>query len=275
MKKSILVTVVLMAVSGILNGENLVSNGDAENSTKGWDNDIKIVTDAPHSGSSCFLKDVSKWAMLNDFIPIDYNNKYKFSGWFKSKKGDKQTLYISIIPFDENKKQIKVEEVYPLKGSETKLVSSCKPSDTILKIEDGSNWKFDPLVYLVAFKVDSSGKYRDLPNKNITKAKVISIEKKKKYYLVKLDKPCGITASRGTKIREHIIGPTYIHPTYKQNFASKNWVEVSGTLQGEAPVAKRKLSIASSFWPGTKFIKIGFVYKDKLYFDDIKFEIVK
>lgn len=272
--KKILICGICLAVSLMVSGSdaNLIVNEDAENGKGKWGEPLEIASENPHSGAKCFMKAPSKQVGMNEFIEIDSSKKYDFSGWFKAGDDQNGSLYIALIPFDKNKNKINGEEVFPLKGTETELVERCVAGDTELKIKDGSKWKIDPVVHTVAFEIDGSGKYEDLPNKKIANGRVISVEKDNDVWIATLDKPCGLEFQKGTKIRQHIYGPYYVNPLYVANFNSKEWIGLSCSLQGIEPVLNRKVYPMKAFWPGTKYIKLAIVYPGKLYFDDITFK---
>lgn len=161
------------------NGTNLIKNGDAEaGKTSGWDGFASIVP-KPRNGSNAFLLKRSEKAFSDGFIPLNPNAKYKISGFFMAEKTPTKA-YIGFDCFDANGQRIRSMEITPIPKSETELVEDAKKGDTILKIKDGSAWKFEkwtPPYGVVAFEVDNSGAYRDLPNRKITRKGITSITK--------------------------------------------------------------------------------------------------
>jgi hypothetical protein len=261
----------VFAFSLAVGAQNLVKNGDAEAGRDNWQIDqVQICTDKPHSGKNCF-KTLGIINISSEFIPVDAAKTYKLSGWFKSVDDKNINLYLGLVPFDENKKQIQCIEVNAISGTETELVEACKAGDTVLKIKDGKNWSSAETVR-IAFNVDASGECKDIPNRNIAIPAIVKIEQKENYWEVNLKKNCEKAYPAGTKVRLHMHGGNYIYPEYSVNFNSKEWQELLGVIKGTAKIGQSN----SEFWNATKYVKIiilsvnGFVY-----FDDIKFEEVK
>lgn len=278
MKKSNLVLLLAFSLCPLLPAdENLLKNGDAETGIENWaPEEVQVCAENPHSGKNCF-KTVKSAVLNSSFISIDPAKKYKISGWFKSANDKKTYLYLGFVPFDANCIQIKSEEVTVVPGTETELMETCKPEDTVFKIKDGSKWKAEVLegkmpLNMIAFFTDNSEEYKDLPNRDISPG-IMKLENKNDYWEVTLEKPygnCFKVYPAGTKIREHKAGATYGYTILETKFNSPEWKEFSAVIEGTAPNGFS----GKKFWHGTKFIKIVIMSLGggPVYFDDIRFE---
>jgi hypothetical protein len=265
MLKSLVLGVSLLPF--VLGAQNLVKNGDAEAGMGGWDA-VQVVTDNPHSGKSCF-KTVATNAVNSEIIPVDASKKYKLAGWVKS-ADDKSTLVIlGLMPLDANKIPIECCQVNVVPDTETELAEACKAEDTIIKVKDASKWKLCQLD-TIAFDVDNSGEYKDLPNRNTSAGIVAKSENKNNVWELTLNKPCGKAYPAGTKVRDHRYGGTYTYPIVVSNFNSKEWKDISSEISGVSKFGRPD----NQFWAGTKFVKVIVLSLSggMIYFDDIKFE---
>ncbi|MFC1461116.1 hypothetical protein ACFLQR_01180 [Verrucomicrobiota bacterium] len=83
----------------------------------------------------------------------------------------------------------------------------------IIQIADGSKWKSSRNAY-IAFEVDDSGSYADLPNRKLsTYAGIAQVEDRGDYWEIYLKRKCNQDYPAGTKVREHIVrGSLYLPP---------------------------------------------------------------
>jgi hypothetical protein len=249
--------------------QNLVKNGDAEAGLENWDKiQVQLVSENPHSGKNCF-KTISNNTFSADLIPVNNATIYNISGWFKSADDKKTNVYLGFMPFTEDKKQIECVNINPVVGTETELVQECISEDTVLKVKDAGKWQIQP-ISKIAFNVDTSGEYKDLPNFNIYKGKILGAENKGTHWELKLEKPCGNSFPAKTKIREHRDGSTYIYAVNKLNFNTQTWQEFTGATRDYANFGNE----AGKFWKGTKYVRIIILTLNggNVYFDDIKLE---
>lgn len=269
-----MVLCLLLAVSlGITaKAQNLVKNGDAENGLENWDKaQVQLATENPHSGKNCF-KMLLNTVSSNELIPVNTDTIYKISAFFKSADDKKTILYLGFMPFTEEKRLIEVLNINPEPGTETELVEECISEDKILKVKDAGKWQAQPL-FKIAFNVDPSGDYKDLPNFNISPGNIISTENKGHYWEVKLDKPCANSFPAKNKIRLHKGGGTYIYALVKDGYSSQTWQELSATVRDYANFG----ASTGKFWKGTKYVKIVILARSGglFYFDDVKLEEMK
>ena len=250
--------------------ENLIKNGDAETGNiTNWSKTVKLSEGSPHGGNYCFKVLNQKSPRSSQLIPIEEGKTYTLTGWFKSTGAIKSKIYFGYAPYDENKQPISAFHVTVYPKSETTLVEACKKGDRILKIKNGKGWK----VYKygrVAFEVDGSGKYSDLPNRNLSPYGIKEVVAKEDFWEVHLARPCGKEYPEGTLVREHIGGSGYI---YKVSSGKKGvpdeWTKYTGIIK---EWSKHGCS-GTKWWAGTKYVKILVLARPKkdaeLLFDDI------
>ncbi|QSH41293.1 hypothetical protein P0136_08785 [Lentisphaerota bacterium ZTH] len=207
-------------------------------------------------------------------FPVNPNQEYELSGKFKSVGNHKGKLYFGLVCLDQTQRRIAPVNVYNIPGTETVLAAPCKKGDKVIKVKDASNWKQHKLAS-IAFDVDTSGQFSDLPNYNVTAHGIDKIEKKGDAWEITLQRPCNFAYPAGTKIREHRVGSSYM-------YCGANGVTMSGAWQ-EFKVKVRGImtsgSSAGQFWPGTKYVKVVVIANSKgdkdsaILIDDIEFEL--
>lgn len=256
----------------VLGAQNLVKNGDAEADLDNWNKtQVQLVTENPHSGKNCF-RTLATDAQSTELIPVDTSRKYKISGCFKSADDKKTYLYLGLVPFDADKKQVSSSFVTAVAASESELAEACKAEDAVIKVKDASKWKINDKYSHIAFETDNSGAFKDLPNPKLT-SPIVKVENKGNSWEVTLEKPCGKAYPANTAIRLQRDAATYMYPVISLNFQAPEWKEFSADVKGEAMSG----SPANQFWAKTKYVKIVVLALQggMLYFDDLKFEEVK
>jgi hypothetical protein len=187
----------------------------------------------------------------SEWITVDPIKRYTLTGWFKSVGKEPSNLYFGYMCFDADKRLIAPEHVSVVGATETTLYEDCKKEDTLLKVAHAFKWKEDPHA-CIAFEVDDSGKYADLPNRNLSGFGIIKLEEKDGYWEVRLNEPCGRAYPAGTKVREHFAGPAYLYCAASAQSVPAEWTQYSGSVTG--------LSVAGAgnarWWQGTKYAKL-------------------
>jgi hypothetical protein len=186
-----------------------------------------------------------------EWMTVDPVKRYTLSGWFKSVGKEPSNLYFGYACFDADKKLIAPEHVGVVGASETTLCEACKKEDTLLKVAHAFKWKEDPHA-CVAFEVDDSGKYTDLPNRNISHLGILKIEEKDGYWEICLNEPCGRSYPAGTKVREHSSGAAYLYCAASAQAVPMEWTQYSGTVMGMSDAGTG----SSRWWHGTKYAKL-------------------
>jgi hypothetical protein len=258
------------------NGTNLIKNGDAEaGQTSGWKGFASTVPKA-NNGSNAFLLKNHKTAFSDGLIPLDPKAKYNLSGFFMAENAP-TTAYIGFDCFDANRQRIRSPMVTPIPGTETELVEDAKKGDTVLKIKDGSAWKFEkwtPHYGVVAFEVDTSGAYSDLPNRKITPRGFSGISKADGHWEVKLKRPMRENYPAGTAVRQQREAGAFCWVSHRG--VKDKWVEIKGHKSGVSVGGQKK----DMFWPGTRYIRVAILnlnYSKKVspnaLVDDVVLEI--
>ena len=261
--------------NGTLNGTGqLVDNGDAETgSTYNWVSWTGVNDTYYHSGSYSFYRTNAATVYTNEFIPIDITKTYNISGWFWSNgTAGNSHLYFGFIPYDKNFVQISNWDVNVVLNSQTTLYEDLDASNTTAKIVNGGSWTSGLSYLRMMFNVDDTGNYRDLPNRNRTTNGVQSVSNQGAYWLVTFYGAAGVSAPKGTKVREHTSGSTYMYDGASNVYVpNTSWTQYSGTVKGENLYGPG----IGKWWPGTKYAIIHMLANQaqsgdyKLFADDI------
>ncbi len=228
-----------------------IINGDAELGTLtnfGFDG---VTTDS-YQGNYAFYEIGNKWLYTTDLIPVDNTSEYILSGMFKSNgTGGQSRLYFGFVGYDQNKQSIGAANVNTVGGTHTELYEDIKSTDKIVKIKNCTNW------YVlnhgrIAFNVDDSGNYADLPNRDLGNGNITRVQNMGDYCEIEFGTTVGKTYSAGTKIRMHTSGGD-IYTASSGSLIPFSWTQKSGTIKGEALYSTNN----NKFWHGTKFVKFS------------------
>ena len=105
----------------------------------------------------------------------------------------------------------------------------------------------------VAFDIDRTGAFKDLPNRNLSAGGIISIRKKGAIYEVTFNAPVGLNRPAGTAVRQHENAPPYIYLGAAGAQIQKDWKEFSGTIGKEL---KFGVNPGNRWWRGTRSVKL-------------------
>ena len=232
---------------------NLIKNGNAESGNNAnWSKTVRMSSGSQHGGKYCFKRAGFIKVFSSQLIPVQQSKIYTLSGWFRSIGKIKSKIYFGYVPYDADKQQIFPRHVGVIPETETTLVEACKPEDKILKIKDGRKWKKLKFA-CVAFEVDNSGKYKDLPNRNVTQLGIKKISRGKGFWEVHLNKACGKAYPADTPVREHNSGGTYIYNAANNRIVPEKWTQYTNAINGWW--AKSGIS-SEKWWAGTKYVRI-------------------
>ena len=258
-------------------GENLLKNGGAETGdSAGWI-EFPSVSATAKEGSKAFVCKSGGRVLSEELIPINPELRYKLSGFFNS-EGAEAKMCLGFVSYDADEKEITSQQITPIIGTETKLREAASKGDTVLKIENGQQWVFDtkwtPDWGFVAFDVDDSGAYSDLPNRNLSGAGLKSIRQVGGQWEVELAKPLTADFVAGTKVRQHRAQGACLWLEPQQ--VGSSWKEIKGRIAGVSEGVRQP----GKFWPGTKFIKVIIVVdtpdlKDPILVDEVAFTQVE
>jgi len=228
----------------------------------------------PEDGNALILK--GKGIIYSkEMINIEPAKKYRLSGFFKAASWAKNSgFYLGVQPYMENCLPLEPRNVNIVKGTETELAAACEAGDKVIKIKNGTAWKVSPYAY-IAFNADTSGKYTDLPNLEVTpQGGIDKVEKHDDLYEVTLKTPCDKAFPAGTKVRVHFDGPTFMYAAANYVTPGTEWKEFKGVISGELGLGIQ----TNSWWKGTRKAKIIILVigaDQELMFKDIKIEEVK
>jgi prepilin-type N-terminal cleavage/methylation domain-containing protein len=195
----------------------------------------------------------------NDYTYVDANKTYRISGKFRSAGLTQSIMYYGFVEYDANFVHIHPSDVSTVVNSETVLTRSVNSSDTIIEFADSWNtcsvWWAAPFFSqyaTVAFNIDDSGQFNDLPNRNQTqKDGFISIVDNGSTCTLTLRSAANNTYPIGTKIRAHYPGSTFNYIAAAGVTVPNVWTDFSGIIQWTS----MKWIDYSTFRRGTKFIR--------------------
>ncbi len=198
-----------------------------------------------------------------EFIKIDPECGYKFSGRLVGNEGGKATVGLSF--FDISKRKIYPSQVNAVANTETELVNPVKRGDTVVIVKDASKWRNPQQAAIIAFnaKKDCS----DLPNAFVSYY-IKSIQKTDAGYAITMSRPVAGNYKAGTLVRQHHDGGWNNLGIAPQN------ITAGGTpLKGEA---KRALNsgLWNRVWPGAAYAKVYIIASKKAALKDMKLEEV-
>jgi len=241
--------------TGNLSSIELVRNGNAETGdTSNWNFD-GVDSNDYHSGAYSFYEQGAKTVTSGDFIPVNLNREYNLEGWFKSNgTGGESKLYFGYIPYDENKVRIANEHVHVILGTETTLYEACNSEDKIVKIVDGTNWYYTITHEFMAFDIDDSGNYNDLPNRELSNVNIINLTDQGDYWEVEFNTNVGKTYPLGTKVRMHASGGSYMYVAAGGVLVPTSWTQYvdSSGVKGESLYGTGY----DMWWRGTRYARI-------------------
>lgn len=238
----------------------LIDNGDAETNTlENFDGQYNFqgIRDSGcnlQTGDYCFYRDGTvAHVRSNEYIEIDLNKEYNLSGDFKSTGVGESKLYFGYVPLDENYERIESRDITPFApNTETTLFESVSPSDTSVKILDGSNWGNGGYI---AFDIDDSGSYNDLPNSQLSSFITDVIEHPGEGHWEIVVDSANENFPAGTKIREHNGAGSYMYAAFDTGPPDDipfTWKNLNGVTIGENVEGVS----FGKWWRGTKYVQL-------------------
>lgn len=143
--------------------------------------------------------------LSSTLVKVKPDTSWQLSGRIVSTGAKPARSTIGIHFLDKDFRPIFRYNINRQKGTCTKLIAACNPSDKILKVESSANWKADPYAK-VAFncKPDNS----DLPNFQISQRAGIAEVKPSE---IVLNHETGYSFPAGSWIAQHMPGATYCY----------------------------------------------------------------
>lgn len=270
MKKLVFAMAMLVMVVVVSAQENLAKNGDASEGLNDWKN-VTAIVDGGKNGK-CFEIKGSKFVCSTNMIPIDPKKSYNLSAWFKSGNDKENRVFFGLVFYDERKRKILPDSITPVTASNTVLTKDAKKGDKIVYIKEAATWM--PAIgkknALIAFEIDETEAYSDLPNFKIVQIEAIKEEKGGHKLTLKTSIRKDLPA--GTKVRCHIKSGHYMYVyNFKKNL--KEWTKFGGNIKPEAKTGTPRATI----WRGAKFVRVlllanwGQKSDEVLLVDDIVF----
>jgi len=231
----------------------LIYNGDAElGSTDGWepisgDSGVttftRLNTTDVHGGVFSFEKHGHSQVRSSQFKEVT-DDKYYISGWFKSvNESNLSYLYYGFVPYDELKREIGYASVHGYVGSEAVLLEDAHSEGLVFNISSCYNWQDSGHHEFIAFEVDDSGNYDDLPNFDLSRKRdIVSITPvgDSCEIVMNASEPQvysqfpSVVYPAGTKVREHYSGGTFMYAAHA-GFVPAEWTYYEAVVQGECP----------------------------------------
>ncbi|HIG94520.1 MAG: hypothetical protein QT05_C0049G0030 [archaeon GW2011_AR13] len=262
-----------------------ITNGDAEmGDTTNWVN-IDGIDSEFYSGSYSFVDAGGGTIYSKELIPVDKNYLYHLEGMFKSDGIDQSRLYYGFLPYDENLKFIPPQSVDAILNTETTLYEEVHSTDTSIKLTSCNNWII--LWYaVVAFDIDDSGNYNDLPNYKTSDYNISKITNYPNYCEIEIGTGYGVqhyakfNAPAGTKVRQHQSGGTYMYTAASNSLVPFSWTNYQGDVtgmfnEGTSSTKWRKNSTYAVvlILPNYNQTYAGSPLQPRLLFDDLKLTI--
>ena len=249
---------------------NLLKNGGAETGdVSSWDA-FQSVSSAAKEGKHAFVLGPKKQAISDDFIELDPEAQYELSCFAMSQQGGAKWT-IGFDCYDAEQKRILSEDVTIIEGTETALTEEAVKGSKVLKIANGQSWAFEPGSSpkwgVVAFNVDDSGAFSDLPNRERSDWGITAIRQVGGQWEVELKNPLRTDYPAGTKVRQHKTAGTCMW--IGELVAPTEWTQTKGRRSGLSMFRDN----SKKFWPGTRFVKIFILNQSDsdILFDDIVF----
>jgi hypothetical protein len=224
--------------------EGFLLNGGAESGDTSYFSGIdEVISEDCHNGEYCFSDASGSMIVSSQFFPVEVDKNYHLEGWFKSEGIDKSRLYYGFIPYDENMRFISHSSVHAVTGTETTLYEDVLSDDIVIKLASCENWRDDIWHSSIAYEVDDSGNYDDLPNFKLSGYNVSKITVYPDYCEVEfgtryqntsyeIQYTAGHSFPAGTKVRQHHSGSTYMYTAASSDYVPYSWTKYEGDASG-------------------------------------------
>lgn len=199
-------------------------------------------------------------AATSNLIKVDSGKEYDVTGTFMC-SGRIGLLYLCLVPYDADRKQIQRFHVAHIPGSERTLAQAAEAGESIITVRDGGPWKavFDRnrRKPYVAFDADHSGLFRDLPNRNVSMVKGIRELGDNGSWEVELRTPCTKDCPAGTGVRLHhgSGGLMNVRLVPEDEMPMGQAKRLDATISGERLSGVGREDRAQAFWRGTRYVQ--------------------
>ncbi len=224
-----------------------VSSGDASN----FPQSIYTTSDYVTPGASLSVTQ-SNGIYASDLISIDPNKSYTLMGDLKSIgiSGNSRT-YFGFITYDIDKAYIGPMMTSHFINTETKLTKDLNPGDTIVYVENATNWKKTTDVY--HSKYLGIYPYKDYPLYTYTRKCYLFDNSNDSTNTITLTSPySGTIVKAGTKVANNYNNNgEYTYSAICGSFISNVWTKYIATTSGEAA----NYGSYNKFRYGTRYIR--------------------
>lgn len=265
-----------------------VEDWDMENlSSTNWWNNIKVTSDK-NSGIYSLNAPSQIQIISNNFTYLDASKTYSIEGYFKSIWTTNSRLYFWFVEYDKDFNIIYNQHVNAIPWTETTLSQDANVNDTSIK------FNCDDIIYnkwvsslirhsFIAFDIDDSWEFNDLPNRKLSNAISNSTYTNVSWLVTKLWNICTFTFHPSvwnkvwvyypvwTKIRMHISWWTFNYIASWGWYVPNTWTKFSWQVDWVSVY----WAVPSKFRRWTKFIKVLIlanrapVWWENLLIDDI------
>ena len=194
-------------------------------------------------------------------IPVDPDAIYELSAYMRRTAGTIAKAYLALIPRRSNDSQVYVEDAQHSRGAATWITADVSPSDTTCQVASTANWELFNYTYMrVGVNPDGS----DLGNeghltKDIRLAATPFVGNTVSFYTT-----AGRSIPKGTWIRPHQSGGTYIYPTVPAGYFEipATWTRFVGRVgpghrdPKEDCVYGEGRGSSDLWWPETAFAQV-------------------
>lgn len=192
-------------------------------------------------------------------VLVQEDSTFEISGKFRSTGSIPSLIFIGFLCYNEEKQLIPSHSCRYIEKTETRLVRACSSTDKVIFVKDANNWKSNPDC-CIAFNIDDSGQYEDIPNFETSPFGIEKIIDSGQFWEIHLSKEVGKNYSSNTKIREHISVGGYLH--LREHISVEEFLYYGGRIGAIVPNTWTKYTSTigtcgyHGFYPKTKYMKI-------------------
>jgi hypothetical protein len=194
-------------------------------------------------------------------IPVDPDAIYELSAYMRRTAGTIAKAYLALIPRRSNDSQVYVEDAQHSRGAATWITADVDPSDTTCQVADTSKWDSFSFTYMrVGVNPDES----DLGNEGHLTKDIRLAATPFTGNTVNFFTTAGQAIPKGTWVRPHQSGGTYIYPTVPAGYFEipATWTRFAGRVgpghrdPKEDCVYGEGRGSSDLWWPETAFAQV-------------------
>lgn len=241
-------------------GETNDNSGAETGTLDNWKGFSGVTPEDKHSGKNAFFITIKEAgtvpAVSTDLIPVNLEKPLKVSVWVKNTGKTACKIYAGVSAYDKDKKIIPPVAVNIVPETEAELIAACSPEDKEIKLKNAPAWEKTWGTH-VAFDIDKTGKYGDIPNANISPRITDVIKNNDGSVTVILPAPVGRKWEAGTMVRMHQGGASGIFCAAFNVIPDNEWKEYAGTISGlYKPGEYFAKDGMSKWWAGTSYVAL-------------------